>query len=133
MPELFLIYINHVGEDYKGDYLYEFIFSDTLVDIDGDGWDNVPASGRAFPPHKRFIKSVGLLTSDLKLDVIQDSDTFAVWDAVDDVISLSWENIDSYVSYPTKRLSFKFGEPIEKTIGNLMIVTGKRITILYNI
>ena len=112
MKDLFLIYVNMVGKDYKGNYLYEFIFSDTLKNIDGEDWDAVPASGRPEPPHENFIKKVGRLESSLMLDVIQNSDTFAVWDAIDGVIALAWENINAYESYPEKRLSFRFGEPI---------------------
>jgi hypothetical protein len=110
MKELYLIYVNLVGKDYKGNYLYEFIFSDITEDIDGDEWDTYPASGRPHPPHDIFIKSVGMLKSELKLDVVQNSDSFAVWDAVDGVIALAWEYIDAYDTYPTKRLCFKFGE-----------------------
>lgn len=114
MKDLFLIYVNVVGKNYQGNYLYEFIFSDTVKDIDGDEWDTFPASGRPEPPHDVFIKKVGRLESQLILDVIQNSDTFAVWDAVDGVISLAWENINAYESYPEKRLSFSFGETIKK-------------------
>jgi len=110
MNKLFLIYINHIGEDYKGNYLYEFIFSNTIVDVDGEGWDFYPASRRPQPPNESFIKRVGRLETDLKLDVIQNSDSFAVWDAVDDVIALGWENLDDYDVYPDSRLNFKFGE-----------------------
>jgi len=113
MSDFFLIYINMVGKDYKGNLIYEFIFSDTIKDVDGEEWDTFPASGRPEPPHNIFIKKVGRLESELKLDVIQYSDTFAVWDAIDGVIALAWENINSYDSYPEKRLCFKFGEPIE--------------------
>jgi hypothetical protein len=113
MNELFLIYINMVGKDYKGNLLYEFIFSDTLENVDGEEWDTYPASGRPEPPHDNFIKKVGRLESELKLDVIQNSDTFALWDAVDGVIALAWENINAYDSYPEKRLFFKFGETIK--------------------
>jgi hypothetical protein len=112
MEELYLIYINYVGKDYKSDYLYEFIFSDTTEDIDGDEWDTYPASGRPQAPHESFIKKVGRLESELKLDVVQNSDTFAVWDAVDGVIALAWENIDDYEAYPEKRICFKFGEKL---------------------
>jgi hypothetical protein len=112
MKELFLIYINKIGKDYKENYLYEFIFSDTIKNIDGDDWDTFPASGRPSAPHDHFIKKVGRLESELNLDVIQDSDTFAVWDAVDEVIALAWENINAYESYPEKRLCFKFGEQL---------------------
>jgi len=129
MKEFFLIYVNYVGKDYKGNYLYEFIFSDTTKDIDGDEWDTFPASGRPEPPHETYIKRVGKLESELKLDVIQNSDTFAVWDAVDGVIALAWENINDYDSYPEHRICFKFGDSI-KTIENILYE--KDLTLNYN-
>ena len=52
------------------------------------------------------------MESELNLDVVQNSDTFAVWDAVDGVIALAWENVNAYESYPEKRLCFRFGEAI---------------------
>lgn len=113
MKDLVLIYINKVGEDHEGNMIYEFIFSDSCEKIDAENWDLYPASGRAKPPHKTYIKKVGILESELYLDVIQDSDTFAVWDAVDGVIALAWENVNHYDTYPDKRLSFRFGEPIK--------------------
>ena len=129
MKNLFLIYINKIGKDYKENYLYEFIFSDTINDIDGDDWDTFPASGRPSAPHDHFIKKVGRLESEIKFDVIQDSDTFAVWDAIDGVIALAWENINAYESYPDKRLCFKFGEPIDEVESKLY---EKDLTLQYN-
>ena len=114
MKDLFLIYVNKIGKDYKENYLYEFIFSDTTENIDGDDWDTFPASGRPSAPHDHFIKKVGRLESEIKFDVVQDSDTFAVWDAVDEVIALAWENINAYDSYPEKRICFKFVEPMSE-------------------
>ena len=114
MNELFLIYVNVVGKTHTDNYLYEFLFSNDAKNIDGDDWDQFPASGRPAPPHTNFIKKVGRLESELKLDVIQNSDTFAVWDAVDGVIALAWENINAYDSYPEHRLCFKFGETIKE-------------------
>jgi hypothetical protein len=113
MKELFLIYVNVVGKTHTGKLLYEFIFSDTTKNIDGEDWDQFPAAGRPDSPHEHLVKKVGRLESDLKLDVIQNSDTFAVWDAVDGVIALAWENINAYESYPDKRLCFKFGDIIK--------------------
>ncbi len=113
MDELFLIYINFVGKDYKNNFIYEFIFSDTIKNIDGEDWDLYPASGRPSPPNECFIKKVGMLTSELKLDLIQYSDTFAVWDGVDGVVAIGFENINAYDSYPDKRLCFKFGDALK--------------------
>lgn len=119
MKNLHLIYVNQVGKDYKGNYIYEFLFSDTTKNIDGEDWDTFPASGRPEPPHENFIKYVGKLESELRLDVVQNSDTFAVWDAIDGVIALAWENINAYDSYPDYRLCFKFGETLEEVEAKL--------------
>lgn len=130
MNNLFLIYVNMVGKDYKGNLIYEFIFSNTTNNIDGEEWDTFPASGRPEPPHDNFIKNVGRLESELKLDVIQNSDTFAVWDAIDGVIALAWENINAYDAYPEKRLCFKFGETLEDVDAKLY---EKDLILKYNI
>lgn len=110
MKELYLIYVNYVGKDYRGMYLYEFLFSDSIENCDGDDWDVYPASSRPSPPFDIFIKKASRLESELKLDVIQESSIFAVWDAKDGVIALAWEDINSYETYPEHRLCFKFGE-----------------------
>lgn len=119
MKNLVLIYVNFVGKDYKSNFIYEFIFSDSIEGVDGEEWDTFPASGRPEAPHDNFIKKVGRLESELNLDVVQNSDTFAVWDAVDGVISLAWENINAYDAYPEKRLCFRFGESFEEVTEKL--------------
>lgn len=114
MKDLFLIYVNKIGKNHRGQFLYEFIFSDTTEEVNGTDWDVYPASGRPEPPNEEFIKKVGVLESDLKFDIIQESDTFAVWDSIDGVVSIAWENINDYDTYPEKRLFFRFGESLKK-------------------
>jgi hypothetical protein len=111
--DLYLIYINGVGQDWKGNYIYEFLFSDTTEDIDGEEWDTYPASGNPDPPHARFVKKVGVMTSEMKFGLIQNSDTFAVWDAVDGMIAMGWEDINDYDEYPDTRIYFHFGDDIK--------------------
>ena len=108
-----LIYINEIGSDWTGNNIYEFLFSDTLEDVHGEDWDAYPASGIPEPPNSEFVKRVGRLTTELKFDLIQKSDTFAVFDAVDGVIALGWENLLDYDEYPEERLYFKFGEGLK--------------------
>jgi len=110
MDELYLIYVNVVGEDWKDDYVYEFIFSHTKEGVDGNEWDAYPAMGNPRPPHKHFVKLVGRLETQVLFDVVQNSDSFAVWDAIDGLMAIGWENIDEYDEYPEHRLHFKFGE-----------------------
>ena len=124
-----LVYINKIGQNWKGNYIYEFLFSDVVEDIDGEGWDSYPSSGNPKPPEGRFIKETGLLNTTLKLDLVQESDSFAMWDAVDGIVAMSWENMEGYDEYPEKRLFFSFGEDIESVNSKLY---EKDIVLNYN-
>jgi hypothetical protein len=104
----YLIYVNGLGPNYKGDNLYEFIFSDNL-DVWGESWDNRPSNGYPQPPDLKYIKKVGVLRdTDVKLELIQNSDFFSMIDAMDDVIALAWESDDDNTK---KRMVFRFGTP----------------------
>ena len=113
----YLIYVNGLGPNYKGDNIYEFIFSDVKEEVWGESWESKPSNGNPLPPNIEFIKKVGVLKNDeVKLSLIQDSDFFSMIDALDDVIALAWESDDSDINFDmTKRLVFRFGED-EKTI-----------------
>ena len=102
-----LIYVNGLGPNYKGDNLYEFIFSDDL-DVWGEYWESKPSNGYPTPPELKYIKKVGVLrNTDIKLELIQNSDFFCMIDAMDDVVALAWETEESEGQ---KRLVFRFGE-----------------------
>ena len=110
----FLIYVNALGPNYKGDNIYEFIFGGDVDNVEGDYWDYEPSGGKPTPPHIEFIESVGVLNnSEINLNLIQNSDFFSVYDAVENVISMAWESTDSeYVTNGYKRLVFHYGENI---------------------
>ena len=100
-----LIYVNGLGPNYKGDNLYEFIFSESL-DVWGESWESKPSNGYPGPPELQYIKKVGVLrNTDIKLELIQNSDFFCMIDAMDDVVALAWETNDE----DGKRLVFRFG------------------------
>ena len=102
-----LIYVNGLGPNYKGDNLYEFIFSESL-DVWGESWESKPSNGYPGPPELQYIKKVGVLrNTDIKLELIQNSDFFCMIDAMDDVVALAWETEESEGQ---KRLVFRFGE-----------------------
>jgi hypothetical protein len=110
-----LVYVNELGPNFKGDNIYEFIFSD-IDDVWGEDWDKEPASGNPTPPLIHFIKKVGILkNTDIELNLIQNSDFFSVYDATEDVIALAWENAESEAIVDQKfiRLVFRYGETEE--------------------
>jgi len=91
-----LVFINELGPNFRGDNIYEFIFSD-VDDVYGEEWESETANGKPTPPHVEFIKKVGVLkNSDIELELIQNSDFFGMYDAVDGVIALGWEKPDNY-------------------------------------
>lgn len=107
----FLIYINGLGSNYKGEHIYEFIFSNSIDEVWGENWESKPANGYPSPPDIEYISKVGVLThGDIKLELIQNSDVFSVQDSLDDVIALGWEIEDEIDFSLVKRLVFRFGE-----------------------
>jgi len=107
--ELYLIYIHEIGFDIEDKYFYEFVFSDSIDNIEGEHWDSYPASGNPEKPNSDVIKDIGKIEIDGNLLVAQDNEQFSMWDAIDGVIPLGWENIDGLEDYPENRLTFHFG------------------------
>jgi hypothetical protein len=117
----YLIYVNELGPNYRGDNIYEFIFSDTTENIWGEMWESKPSNGYPSPPDIEFIKKVGILKNDkISLSVIQKSDYFSMIDAVDDVVALAWENENESTNFDlVKRLVFRFGDKEENVKNKL--------------
>jgi len=46
----YLIYVNELGPNYKGDNIYEFIFSDSVENVWGESWESKPSNGYPLPP-----------------------------------------------------------------------------------
>ena len=74
---MYLIFVNELGPNYKGENIYEFIFSENIDELWGEDWDSVPAHGKPGPPETVYINKVGVLSkSNVKLELIQNSDYF---------------------------------------------------------
>jgi hypothetical protein len=116
---MFLLYINELGKDYKGQRQYEFIFGKDKNVLE-DEWFTIPSSGRSVPPEIKNIDLVGLLkNSDLVLDLVQNSDFFGVIDSVDGIVALGWEPFDMDAAERPERISFHFGETVESVATKL--------------
>jgi len=67
----YLVFVNGLGANYRGNKTYEFIFSQT-TEVFGDDWDTVPANGNPTPPDTEEIKKVGVLNRDgIDMELIQ--------------------------------------------------------------
>jgi hypothetical protein len=118
---MFLLYINELGRDYKGQRQYEFIFGNDIEVLE-DEWFIIPSSGRAIPPQIELIDLVGLLkNSDLELELVQNSDYHGMIDAVDGIVALGWEEFDKEAEERPIRVSFHFGEEFDTVVEKLRI------------
>lgn len=116
---MYLVYINELGKDYKGQRQYEFIFS-KKNDVMEDDWYTIPSSGMSVPPELKSIDLVGLLkNSDLQLDLVQNSDFFGVVDAADGIIALGWEPFDFESEERPIRVSFHYGDTLDSVTKKL--------------
>jgi hypothetical protein len=117
----YLIYVNELGPNYKGDNIYEFIFSDSSENIWGENWDAKPSNRDPLPPDLEHIKKVGVLKNDMiTMSVIQNSDYFSMIDSMDGIISLAYENESDDVDFDRQtRLVFSFGETEESVKNKL--------------
>jgi len=117
----YLIFVNGLGPNYKGDNLYEFIFSNNLDEVWGELWESKPSNGYPTPPDLEHIKKVGVLKNDMiTMSVIQNSDYFSMIDSMDGIIALGYENESDDVDFDRQtRLVFSFGETEESVKNKL--------------
>ena len=117
---MYLIFVNELGPNYKKENIYEFIFSETVDELWGDEWDASPAHGKPGPPEVVYIQKVGILSrSNIKLELVQNSDYFGMEDALDKVVALGWEVFDEDDMVEKERLVFHFGEKLKEVENKL--------------
>lgn len=115
LDEVYLCFIRLIGEENDGYYRYEFIFTDNIDEVFGENWEYKPAGlVNDLIPSDEYITEVHIVKTKVKLDLIQNNNCFSMQDALDGIVSIAWENIDSYDSYPEDgRIFFMFGESME--------------------
>lgn len=114
--EVYLCFINLIGEENDGYYRYEFIFTDKLNDVFGENFDQKPAClVNNLEVDDEYITEIHSVKMKIKLDLIQNNCCFSISDCYDGIVSMAWENMDEYEEYPEDgRLFFNFGETLSK-------------------
>jgi hypothetical protein len=114
--EVYLCFINLIGEEVDGYYRYEFIFTDKIDEVFGEDWEYKPAGMvNTIIPSDEYITEVHIVKTKIKFDLIQNNMCFGMQDAMDGIVSIAYENMDAYESYPDDgRLFFMFGESFDE-------------------
>ena len=113
---MYLIYINRIGTTFRGENIFEFLFSDSTEWEWDDSWyeSSVVTETRELAPDESIIKLVGTLkTDELDLELVQEDGVRDIYNAVEGIIALGWERLDEEDEIPEKRRVFKFGETKE--------------------
>lgn len=119
---MYLIYINKVGTTYKGDHIFEFLFSKSTKWEWDESWyeSSAIANKSELNPDSSVISEVGTLkTSLFDLELVQESGVFDVYNAVEGIIALGWEKLNDESDLDNDRLVFKFGDSKEEVNAKL--------------
>lgn len=116
-------FVNLVGEEQDGEYQYQFIFTTRIDEFYGEDFNTKPAGlCNEIKPYDEYVQKIETIKTKIKFDLIQNSCCFSYSDAMDGIVSICFENIDEYDSYPEDgRLFFKFGEKISEVERKLAI------------
>lgn len=116
LKDVFLLFVRLIGEENDGYYRYEFIFTDNPDEAWGEDWEHKPAGlVNDLIPSDEYITEVHIVKTKIKFDLIQNNMCFGMQDAMDGIVSIAYENMDAYESYPDDgRLFFMFGESLDE-------------------
>ena len=114
--ELCLCYVQFVGVDMDGKNIYDFLFTDH---VDTFWFDNAEYKPMGLLNKNNIViddyQDSKRLVTEIKFDLIQDSTCFGYQDCIDGCVSISYENIDTYDSYPEDgRLVFHYGMTMDE-------------------
>ena len=113
---MYLIYINRIGTTFKGEHIFEFLFSDSIQWEWDDSWyeSSVMTDTRELAPNESIVKLVGNLKTDLfDIELVQEDGVRDIYNAVEGIIALGWEKIEEEEEVPEKRRVFNFGDTKE--------------------
>jgi hypothetical protein len=120
---LFLIYINTIGEAYLGDRYYEFLFSDSIEKNFNENWYDLPNkfsnNKTELMPEYETINYIGSFKSkDIRLELLQFLDAFPIIYATKNIISLGWSSVNDEKEF-NNMVKFDFGESYESVKSKL--------------
>jgi hypothetical protein len=113
---MYLIYINRIGTTFKGEHIFEFLFSNSVEWDWDDTWyeSSVMTDTRELAPDESIVKIVGTLkTDEFNLELVQEDGVRDIYNAVEGIIALGWEKLEDEEEIPEKRRVFNFGDTKE--------------------
>lgn len=109
----YLVFIHKIGENSTGMYEYDVIFTtEPIFEVCGQNWHQSPAEGAPKAP-LGDMSSMYRLETEVELELVIDSLTFSMKDAIDKVVALAWES-EKDESYDASRFHMHFGNSLKE-------------------
>lgn len=115
-----LVYVKYYAYNPSGSFIYDLYYSETPDVVWGMDWDNmVPSLCQDLTPDVGVSK-IERITSKYKFKTIEDTSCLSMEYAINDVIALSWVDIEGMDSYPDEgRCVLHFGDS-EDDVNNII-------------
>jgi hypothetical protein len=113
MNENFLVFVDPIGKNSDGLYLYEFYWSKDPSVVFGEYWNVLPISQVSRIqkyPHESTIDGKKEIRMPILLKVAQNNGCLSMTDVTDNILALAWEDISMMDEYPEYRLILHYGE-----------------------
>lgn len=121
MEELYLAFVDELGKDADGNYIYRMDFTEDKEIVWGDYFHIVPAI--IIPdlqPDVNCLKKQGKFISKNRLELAKRNGCFSMQDCIDGIISLCFSEIsEDTVYYKDEPLHFEFGELYDSVVEKL--------------
>lgn len=116
-----LCFIKYVGCDIDGYHQYEFLFTSKIDEFWGENFEYMPCClCNELIPFDNSYELTKKLKTKIKLCLIQSSCCFSYQDAIDNIVSIAYEDISEYEEYPENgRLILFFGDDYEDVVNKL--------------
>mgnify|MGYP006988907265 CR=1 FL=1 len=109
---LFLVYVNPIGENSSNNFEYEFFFSETPDVVWAEDWNiESPSACSNVIPDESMYTLVERIETNIPLICAQENSCFSLADVQDNILAICFENISGYETYPEPyRIILHYGD-----------------------
>lgn len=112
---LYVIYVQEVGKDNDGNYVYEFLISEDPDSVWMDAWNEIPVCNEMdVKPSEEYYDYVKELRTDIKLSLGQNNCCVSYMDIKDNIAAVAYEDLSEAEEYPEPRIVILYGDPLNE-------------------
>ena len=112
---LYVVYVQEVGKDNDGNYVYEFLISEDPDSIWMDSWNEIPVCNETdIKPSQDYYDYVKELRTDIKLSLGQNNCCVSFMDIKDNIAAIAYEDLSEAEEYPEPRIVILYGDPLDE-------------------